>query len=92
MEESNTFVVNVIKNFLRENILLNIKGHMQESNTYASNATIKQHLKKILLSTKGRYMKESNILAGNATNNFLSRGNLVSTKRQRMNATIRQLQ
>ena len=28
MEESNTFVVNVIKNFLRENILLNIKGHM----------------------------------------------------------------
>ena len=29
-------------------------------------------------------MKESNILAGNATNNFLSRENLVNTKRQCM--------
>ena len=97
MKESNTFEVNVIKNFLRENILLYIKGHIQESNTSASNATIKQLQKKILLSIKGQYMKESNILAGNTTNNFLSR---VNTKRQCMkeiktfaaNANIRQLQ
>ena len=79
LKKSNTFVVNVIKNFLRENILLNIKGHMQESYISAHKATIKQLQKKI-----GQYVKESNILAGNATNNFLSRENLVNTKRQCM--------
>ena len=78
-------MVNVIKNFLRENILLNIKGHiMQDSNTSASNVTIKQLQNQILLRTKGQCIKESNNLAGNAKNSFLSRENLVNTKGQCM--------
>ena len=53
MKESNILVGNVVNNFLRRDIWLNIKGqYMKESNTLASNVTIKHLNKDILQNTK----------------------------------------
>ena len=57
---------------------------MKESNTLASNATIKQLQKGILLDTKGQYMKESNIRVGNVTIKHPPRQILPNTKGQYM--------
>ena len=57
MKESNTHVGNVAKNFLRREILLDIKGqYMKESNTLAGNVAKNFLRGELLLNIKGRYM------------------------------------
>ena len=59
MNGTSIIVGNVEKNFLRRNILLNIKGqYMKKSNNLEANVADNFLEREMLLNTKGQYMKE----------------------------------